>query len=400
MTWRSLGILLLLPTLAWGQRGMPRPRNDESHIAIPTSAPGVEATELLARKLGEAELPNYLKQLLKDSGAMNEESAQKLLQSPFAADILKRMAEGDPAIMKLVEQYAAGRPELKGLSSDKLRQLLAERANEFLNPGADPEARKAWLKSNLMAEPTAAQREQMARLAYTERITDTLRDMKLDGMLDQLRESPAFQNWMQALGKSGIADNPGPLTLGDTMQVFGGFDQWMQRLRPYLPKNLPSLQNLHISPPSSTTFNLPSFGVSKFNLPWFEALGANWPTVVVLFAVAVIVVIALFRVRFAKTQPLAVRAQLGPWPVDPRQVSTREEVIAAFEYLALLKCGTEAAHWHHHAVARDWSRNPTVRADAESLAALYEQARYAPPDRPGFWESARVALSRLAGGAA
>ncbi len=396
MNSRALLLLLLLPAVAFGQRGMPRGRTAGSHMAIPTSAPGEEATELLARRLSEAELPDYLKELLKKSGGIESATALKLLEGPFAKDILKRLTDGDPTLMKLVEAFAAKQPELKGLSSDQLKKLISDKVGGLLKPGGgNPEARNALLRS-IMNQPTPAEREQMARQAYTERLNDTLRDMKMDGMMNNLRDSPAFQNWMQALGKNGALNQPGPLTLGDTMHVFGGFDQLIKRIRPFLPKELPALNNLNIQPPNTPTLTLPSFGLDGISWPSLN-LSGNWPTTIVLLLVSVTVVMALWQARITRLKPIKARANLGPWPVDPRTVSTRQEVIAAFEYLALLKCGSDAAHWHHHAVANDLGRNPGVRADAESLAALYEQARYAPPDRPGSWESARNSLGRLAG---
>lgn len=398
MTWRALCVWLLLPAAAMAQRGAPRSRIDASHVPVPASAPGMEATELLARKLAEAEMPGYLQQLLRAQGGMDAASAQKLLQSPFAAQILQRLADGDPALMKLVEQYAAGRPELKGLTPDKIKELLQQRAGELIRPGAhtDQDGRLAQL---LQSPPSAAERERLARQAYTERIHDALRDLKLDGVMDQLRDSPSFQNWMQSLSQTGSQGNPGPLTLGDTMQLFGGLDNFVRMIRPYLPRDLPSLRDLNLSPPSSPNVNIPSFGISQFSLPWLDSMGAHWPTVVVLLALTVIALAGLLRYYRSAAAPIAVTHQLGPWPVDPRRISTRQEVIAAFEYLALLKCGQDAAHWHHRAVAHDLGRDMQLRDDAESAAAIYEQARYAAPDQPGLWEQARTFLSRLAGGA-
>jgi hypothetical protein len=85
--------------------------------------------------------------------------------------------------------------------------------------------------------------------------------------------------------------------------------------------------------------------------------------------------------------------KLGPWPVDPAGVRTREELIRAFEYLSVLRLGPAARHWHHLAIAfglggsashtaplSGWG-DPLAqrRQAAEELASLYEQARYAPP---------------------
>jgi hypothetical protein len=80
-------------------------------------------------------------------------------------------------------------------------------------------------------------------------------------------------------------------------------------------------------------------------------------------------------------------------------VATRQELIQAFEYLSLLRCGEPARAWHHHAIADRLGGTEAERREAaERLAALYEQARYAPaagtePD----WSAARGPLTTLAG---
>jgi hypothetical protein len=76
--------------------------------------------------------------------------------------------------------------------------------------------------------------------------------------------------------------------------------------------------------------------------------------------------------------------RLGPWPVNPAAVRTREEMVKAFEYLSLLLLGPSARHRNHLEIAADLSndkRHASVdrHLAAQHLAALYEQARYAPP---------------------
>jgi hypothetical protein len=99
--------------------------------------------------------------------------------------------------------------------------------------------------------------------------------------------------------------------------------------------------------------------------------------------------------------------KLGPWPVDPAGVRTREELIRAFEYLSVLRLGPTARHWHHWAIAlglggsashtrpvNGWG-DPLAerRRAAKELASLYERARYAPPG-DGLSESALATARR------
>jgi hypothetical protein len=96
--------------------------------------------------------------------------------------------------------------------------------------------------------------------------------------------------------------------------------------------------------------------------------------------------------------------RLGPWPVPPNAVSSRQDVIRAFEYLALLRFGPAAAACHHRRLAERLaeqdSGNPGHCQSAEMLAWLYEQARYAPDGEALSQEQlsdARHALCSLAG---
>jgi hypothetical protein len=96
--------------------------------------------------------------------------------------------------------------------------------------------------------------------------------------------------------------------------------------------------------------------------------------------------------------------KLGPWPVRPDAVSTRDELVSAFEYLALLCLGPVALACNHlDLAARLGSRegaDDEQRRAAEHLARLYEQARYAPglgPLPPEELAGARRNLCLLAG---
>ncbi len=94
----------------------------------------------------------------------------------------------------------------------------------------------------------------------------------------------------------------------------------------------------------------------------------------------------------------------GPWPVRPSQVSTRQDLIRAFEHLAYLLLGPGARSLNHLDVAGRLSRDDNGRAGAaDRLAHLYEQARYAPPDEVmplHELTAARGDLAALAGAAA
>jgi hypothetical protein len=133
---------------------------------------------------------------------------------------------------------------------------------------------------------------------------------------------------------------------------------------------------------------------------------------VLLAALALVVWKALSRSRAADLLAGADVWKLGPWPVQPAAVGTREELIRAFEYLSLLQLGPAARSWHHRAIASSLGRSSDRvlsgqpdgwtqrRQAAEQLATFYERARYAPPDEPlpdAALAAARQDLCLLAG---
>ncbi len=111
--------------------------------------------------------------------------------------------------------------------------------------------------------------------------------------------------------------------------------------------------------------------------------GREMLLLLLLVAVAVIVWYAL-KYRSAHHDALAfAAARLGAWPVDPRSINTREEVVLAFEYLSVLICGPSARNWTHSTIATALADLATTNErTALMLARLYELARYAPLDEP------------------
>ena len=91
--------------------------------------------------------------------------------------------------------------------------------------------------------------------------------------------------------------------------------------------------------------------------------------------------------------------------IPPETVHTREELVWAFDSLSLFLLGPAARTKNHRQIAHDLGsedhQGNLQRGEAvQRLAALYEQARYAPPDEiltePEL-AAARHALSFLAG---
>jgi hypothetical protein len=128
--------------------------------------------------------------------------------------------------------------------------------------------------------------------------------------------------------------------------------------------------------------------------PSGAAGSSNWQLLIGFAGLAFLVVVlwrVLAQAQFRHEQQEG-GWRLGPWPVQPGQVASREDIVRAFEYLSLLCLGQSARTSNHHVIAEqlaDQRRlSPQVayfderQHAVDELAALYEQARYAPPSEP------------------
>lgn len=166
---------------------------------------------------------------------------------------------------------------------------------------------------------------------------------------------------------------------------------WPRSLTPESwPNLLPQMATRSGGPVAPT---MPSAGLSNLG----ESEGWRVLLIVaILAALGVTLQRLLARARAGSAGREGPAWKLGPWPVHPAAVRTREELIRAFEYLSLLRLGPAARHWHHLAIAaglgqfarpavamRGWGDGSADRRRAaEQLAFLYERARYAPPGEP------------------
>lgn len=112
--------------------------------------------------------------------------------------------------------------------------------------------------------------------------------------------------------------------------------------------------------------------------------GSWWP-VVILAAVLVggLLVWRFWYLADPRAADPTAADRFKDWPVDPRDIATRADVIVTFEYLSVLLCGPSAQTWTHNTIAGALAELAlTHGAEAVVLARLYELARYAPADEP------------------
>lgn len=368
MRWAALVSLLLVTLPAAGQR------RGDSHAPVPAGSPDLSNNELLERRLAEAQAPQFLRRLISNPSLIDGRLRRQLQDNPAAAEVLRRVMDGDPAMLQLLDQLGAAH------SAESLRDL----ARRYLDAA---EAGRRSTNNSLSAE----ERSRLAGRAYAERIDDFLRDYRLAGVSDQLKNSGVFNDWIKTLTQID-PDRQSPFTANDLTRAVLRADDLLGSLREWLPKDLSMLQRLDFSPPESPLFTIPrlSFGTPAGSIGFPE----SGFTAAVYGVIGLMLLIAAWkwaRHVWASRQPHDARAGLGPWPTDPLQVATREQLVAAFDYYAVFALGAAASSWHHRAVAAE---APGDRDAARRLADLYEQARYS-PTTTGPWESSRDLFARL-----
>jgi hypothetical protein len=127
-------------------------------------------------------------------------------------------------------------------------------------------------------------------------------------------------------------------------------------------------------------------GGSSPSLSGFEFGSVHVPWVFLFVLLALIVAAVVWWKWSDIVHPRAVVGSgdgPGPWPIDPRAINTREDVVKAFEYLSVLICGPGAKTWTHSTIADELTALVATHGEtAVKLARLYELARYAPLDEP------------------
>jgi hypothetical protein len=140
-------------------------------------------------------------------------------------------------------------------------------------------------------------------------------------------------------------------------------------------------------PPAAPRMDVPSGGGSFSGFGGLGGLGGggSWLPVAILAALLLAGLgIWWWLARSTSADSSAgAGAALGAWPLDPKSITSREDVVKAFEYLSVLICGPAAKVWTHGTIASALSHLAVSHEEtAMKLARLYELARYAPFNEP------------------
>ena len=436
--WSGLLVLgaLLLGALSPTQAQPPsrgaygEPPEHISHY-LPDDLPGVgDAEQLLTNRLNKMLLQKLLaekgvRDLVKEkvTEMMNKGPYTKMLPDDKINELVKKLLEqGMPNNLGALDNAATveklqrllqnkemlGDKVLRG-KNDELNELLLKLAGPMIN--AIKHNPESFLKAPLLLDeksrgqmlppPSVPSAPESASLPSEPSRGDRLTDIitrQLNRLADDLdkmdhgNESSALRDAISRFNRYGFRNSTFDLDKIDA----GRLDALGRMLRS-LSSEKPSSFKLGPLPrptwlpklPSLPRVNIPSVGSSSWPgsaspSSWsLDSLGTGllWVCVLVLFGFLLWTSGTWLRADRIGGKESAWR--LGAWPVAPAHVTTRGDLVRAFEHLALLILGPTARACHHHDLANRLSQQgevlvPERREAAERLAALYEQARYAP----------------------
>jgi hypothetical protein len=408
------------PSALLAQRGVvvAPDRGDEASSHVPIPRPGGDLEAQLAERLGRSQQRSELQKLLK-----------QFMEMPGGPEALHRLGLSgavdlnDPEVKKQVgELLGKYGPELikkdPSLTKEQLNKLKEELSKPVAKEGGGPSTGGSTGNRPPAERPSDA--VPVPRPNTNTKRPDSGR--KINQLAQRLQEYvKTFQQRASAIGQSSafqraasgfarLAQGEGlrkPRTGGTSASLpspAGGNGPSAPRGDFRLDQVGTSLGNLL---PFKGSFSLPSlpgfkwpFGSSSGSLPsvgGVPSLGGLsggtpqlWGGLLWLIAAGILAA-TLWRLFAWRSDVRQRRRQgdgwsLGPWPVNPAAVRTREDLIKAFEHLSLLLLGRPAQSWNHRQIADGMGQSPASDGSrhrvANELAGLYEVVRYAPPEGP------------------
>ena len=215
--------------------------------------------------------------------------------------------------------------------------------------------------------------------------------------MDKWVDTPSGKSWAESMKKLATRAESGRASTADLGERTSALSKWMGKFSGRSP---------NIQPPRLGNPSMPN--VPRVGVPSGRSLAGSGSVLVVLLGVLLLALILWRGREWLSSTRRAGRSswQLGPWPVRPEDVTTRGDLVRAFEYLALLCLGPAARTCHHLELGRRIGGQPALDAErrresAAVLSRLYERARYTPDREPLPGEDVRRArreLAYLAGG--
>jgi hypothetical protein len=361
---------------------------------------------------GQGQFQRWLNDLAKDPSRIRP--GNKQLQEQFKEHLANPLVKDqiEEALRKGADKTGPD-PSKMAEMTKKLEQFMEHAKNKGMGPEGELKMPhftppgSGRVPSSPPAVPAPS-----AEMDREDRFGDWLRDrmeaLENTSFGKALRESPAFQQALFDLEEALLSTDgqrPGfkPWDLGEIASRLPRPDWDFSRLDGASPKlgniSLPELPRLEFGGGGNWQLSAPG-------RPGGVASGAGQVLLVVLLLAAAGAVAwqLLVRVKLKATAGIGRGWRLGPWPVHPGRIASRADLVQAFEHLSLLRLGPSVVTWNHLALAEGLAGTRPAAAHsreaAHELAALYEQARYAPEDGPLSAEAlaaARRDLCLLAG---
>jgi hypothetical protein len=436
------------PTLAQIREGS-EGKLRRSHLLDPLGPPAGNADVLFydrlktihAKEIGESlrkkygQTPEQLNQFLRNNPEFLKERLQNFTIDDLPAKFRNKFADR-AKLEKLIQS----------IQSMDLKDLL-QNAREVQGQNAEPNGSETQAASPVPPPPQAgasdpAKSESESKAEEPGSSETTAENPEPNSVLSRwlleaanrlkdepaLRNSPAIRDAIRQLSRNAEGTDERWKALDKSANAIA--DQWA-RLGQILP-----IDRLWPEKGLSWPRSLIPEALPKWPLPGSRANGGRrppssavrpvtsdpaesngWRLLGIVAALAVVGIIlqrVLARARAEESRGTVNGWRLGPWPVQPTAVKTRDELVRAFEYLSLLRLGPDARHWHHLAIGSALGQFATdLTTDAEpsyrwaerrqaaaQLTALYERARYAPSGEPlpeSALAAARHDLCLLAG---
>jgi hypothetical protein len=438
---RGLGLLVLGLALTSTAALAQAPSRGRSHIPIPTPQGGADFEKLFEERLREMDVRGKdlekfrellsqpkVRDLLRDPAIQKkiEELAKREEIQPRIAEQFKKLGEGmdpDKAPIPLtpeeIEQFTRifkkvltdGKlPDMGSIDGSEPKPALPK--PEPFDPRIIPGSKWGPLTQPADGDDAARQEETRQRLLEWSK--------RFESLAARMEESPALQQALRDLSRAALdLRNSGDSTAPPIDQQLADLSRWTRDTGGWLQDSWGSLKKLDLPPMPKVRWpatsmpevkslpSMPSVGLPHgfTSVPAPSAAGSRTGLVLVCLVLLSVIGWKVLRLVAARRgQPGGADWQLGPWPMDPGQIATRADLVRTFEYLSLLCCGYEARTWNHLQIASQLGGDAAERRRAAvELAALYEQARYAPENEALTAEklaAARRDLCFLAGIAA
>ena len=356
--------------------------------------------------------PDALMELLRKSGGLTQSQLELMRKNPnLLNDALEKIKRGQSlpngvripsdeingALKDLQKQASEEPPRPQPNTGDTTPPIASTEPDRGARP---PETNNQTGEGNLSPKSSSSTADGQTpvdqggpRLQFGPKLTGWADH--LQSMNPSWRNSPAMQKAVQTLASSVGAEDPKWRNLAEAESKLrehisgwgkaAGLERFWPKGHFELPSP-PSLERLPNMANRAIADQIPS----DMTLPHLRGpeTSANGILTVLAWMVGIVAgAIGLRRIwvqrQESQREMRRKQALLGPWPVDPLAVGTREDLIRAFEYLALSRLGLTVKSWNHLKIAAGLgdSPDPLRRNAALCLTDAYEHARYAPLDQ-------------------